>query len=164
MTCYLARLLSYRCRLSGERERGAMTTDPGDRSGSRRTARSGRGALPKRMAGKRHNRTHAVQEISCSITASARASSEKRIVRPSALVSRIFSRRQYLRTKSIKPQFPNGIVSSVSFVSTTNTARSLAGFVSLALVLTPWRSRFSASIFDIPLTRGKVYRPPLDSR
>ena len=29
MTCYLARLLSYRCRLSG-----AMTTDPGDRSGS----------------------------------------------------------------------------------------------------------------------------------
>jgi len=95
MTCYLARLLSYRCRLSGERERGAD---------------------------------------------------------------------QYLRTKSIKPQFPNGIVSSVSFVSTTNTARSLAGFVSLALALTPWRSRFSASIFDIPLTRGKVYRPPLDSR
>ena len=37
-------------------------------------------------------------------------------------------------------QFPNGIVSSVSFVSTTNTARSLAGFVSLALALTPWRS------------------------
>ena len=27
----------------------------------------------------------------------------------------------------IKAQFPNGIVSSVSFVSTTNTARSLAG-------------------------------------
>lgn len=47
---------------------------------------------------------------------------------------------QYLRTKGIKPQFPNGIVSSVSFVSTTNTARSLAGFVSLALALTPWRS------------------------
>ena len=41
------------------------------------------------------------------------------------------------RTKGIKPQFPNGIVSSVSFVSTTNTARSLAGFVSLALALTP---------------------------
>jgi len=40
----------------------------------------------------------------------------------------------------IKPQFPNGIVSSVSFVSTTNTARSLAGSVSLALALTPWRS------------------------
>jgi hypothetical protein len=47
---------------------------------------------------------------------------------------------QYLRTNSVKPQFPNGIVSSVSFVSTTNTARSLAGFVSLALALTPWRS------------------------
>src|SRR5262249_50155889 len=42
---------------------------------------------------------------------------------------------QYLRTKGIKPQFPNGIVSSVSFVSTTNTARSLAGFVLLALAL-----------------------------
>jgi hypothetical protein len=37
-------------------------------------------------------------------------------------------------------QFPNGIVSSVSLVSTTNTARSLAGFVLLALALTPWRS------------------------
>lgn len=47
---------------------------------------------------------------------------------------------QYLRTKGIKPQFPNGIVRSVSFVSTTNTARSLAGFVLLALALTPWRS------------------------
>ena len=47
---------------------------------------------------------------------------------------------QYLRTKGIKPQFPNGIVSSASLVSTTNTARSLAGFVSLALALTPWRS------------------------
>jgi len=46
---------------------------------------------------------------------------------------------QYLRTKGIKPQFPNGIVSSVAFVSTTNTA-SLAGFVLLALALTPWRS------------------------
>ncbi len=44
----------------------------------------------------------------------------------------------YLRAKV--PQFPNGIVSSVSFVSTTNTARSLAGFVLLALALTPWRS------------------------
>ena len=51
-----------------------------------------------------------------------------------------FSRDQYLRTNGIKPQFPNGIVSSVSFVSTTNTARSLAGFVLLALALTPWRS------------------------
>src|SRR5438876_12264413 len=40
----------------------------------------------------------------------------------------------------LRPQFPNGIVSSVSFVSTANTARSLAGFVSLALALTPWRS------------------------
>jgi hypothetical protein len=38
------------------------------------------------------------------------------------------------------PQFPIGIVSSVSFVSTTNTARSLAGCVSLALALTLWRS------------------------
>ncbi len=37
-------------------------------------------------------------------------------------------------------QFPNGIVSSVSFLSTTNTARSLAGFVLLALALTTWRS------------------------
>ena len=37
-------------------------------------------------------------------------------------------------------QLPNGIVSSVSCVSTTNTARSLAGFVSLAFALTPWRS------------------------
>ena len=47
---------------------------------------------------------------------------------------------QYLRTNGIKSQFPNGIVSSVSFVSTTNTARSLAGCVSLALALTPRRS------------------------
>jgi hypothetical protein len=47
---------------------------------------------------------------------------------------------QYLRPKDFKPQFPNGIVSSVSFVSTTNTARSLAGSVLLALALTPWRS------------------------
>src|SRR5262245_45249801 len=38
------------------------------------------------------------------------------------------------------PQFPNGIVSSVSLVSTTNTARSLAGLVLLAFALTPWRS------------------------
>jgi hypothetical protein len=51
-----------------------------------------------------------------------------------------FHATQYLRTKGIKPQFSNGIVSSVSFVSTTNTARSLAGFVSLAFALTPWRS------------------------
>jgi hypothetical protein len=50
------------------------------------------------------------------------------------------SQTQYLRTKGIKPQFPNGIVSSVSLVSTTNTARSLAGCVSLALALTAWRS------------------------
>ena len=33
----------------------------------------------------------------------------------------------------LRPQFRNGIVSSVSFVSTTNTARSLAGFVALAI-------------------------------
>jgi hypothetical protein len=33
-------------------------------------------------------------------------------------------------------QFPSGIVNSVSFVSTTNTARSLAGLVLLALALT----------------------------
>jgi hypothetical protein len=46
----------------------------------------------------------------------------------------------FLRTKGIGPQFPNGVVSSVSFVSTTNTARSLAGSVSLALALTLWRS------------------------
>src|SRR5262249_28078751 len=39
-----------------------------------------------------------------------------------------------------RSHFPNGIVSSVSFVSTTNTARSLAGLVSLALALTAWRS------------------------
>ena len=47
---------------------------------------------------------------------------------------------QYLRPKSIKPQFPSGIVRSVSFVSTTNTARSLVGCVLLALALMPWRS------------------------
>src|SRR3954451_18820068 len=43
---------------------------------------------------------------------------------------------------AVRSQFPNGTVSSVSFVlvSTTNTARSLAGSVSLALALTPWRS------------------------
>jgi hypothetical protein len=35
--------------------------------------------------------------------------------------------------EGINAQFPNGIVSSVAFVSTTNTARSLAGFVLLAL-------------------------------
>ena len=46
---------------------------------------------------------------------------------------------QYVRKKG-KPQFPNGVVSSVSFVSTTNTARSLAGCVSLAFALTLWRS------------------------
>jgi hypothetical protein len=42
-----------------------------------------------------------------------------------------------------KPQFSNGIVSSVSFVSTTNTARSLAGFVLVALALMRWFSRQS---------------------
>jgi hypothetical protein len=43
-------------------------------------------------------------------------------------------------TMGVEHQFPNGIVSSVSFVSTTNTASSLAGLVLLALALTPWRS------------------------
>jgi hypothetical protein len=47
---------------------------------------------------------------------------------------------QSLRTTSIKPQFPYVVVSSVSFVSTTKTASSLAGCVLLALALTPWRS------------------------
>ena len=47
-----------------------------------------------------------------------------------------FLQTQYLRTKGIRSQSPNVIVSSVSFVSTTNTARSLAGFVLLALALT----------------------------
>jgi hypothetical protein len=45
-----------------------------------------------------------------------------------------------LRDCEMISQFPNGIVSSVSFVSTANTARSLAGFVSLALALRPWGS------------------------
>jgi hypothetical protein len=45
-----------------------------------------------------------------------------------------------VRAPMTKSQFPNGIVSSVSFVSTTKTARSLAGSVSLALALTAWRS------------------------
>src|SRR6266480_1420559 len=51
--------------------------------------------------------------------------------------------------KSIRLQkpVPNGIVSSVSFVSTTNTARSLAGFVLLALALTAWRSPGSSEKF-----------------
>jgi len=51
------------------------------------------------------------------------------------------------RARIIKPQFPNGIVSSASFVSTTNTASSLAGFVSLALALTLWRSPGSSEKF-----------------
>ena len=51
-----------------------------------------------------------------------------------------FSLNAISRTKGIKAQFPHGNVSSVSFVSTTNTARSLAGFVLLALALTSWRS------------------------
>ena len=42
--------------------------------------------------------------------------------------------------RSGKSQFPSGIASSVSFASTTNTARSLAGCVLLALALTLWRS------------------------
>ena len=37
--------------------------------------------------------------------------------------------------KLLEPQFPNGIVSSVSFVSTTNTARSLAGTLSEIVLL-----------------------------
>ena len=40
----------------------------------------------------------------------------------------------------IEPYFPNGVVSSVSLVSTMNTASSLAGSVSLPLALTSWRS------------------------
>ena len=48
-----------------------------------------------------------------------------------------FRATQYLRTKGMNPQFPDGIVRSVSFVSTTDTARSLAGFVVPALALTP---------------------------
>jgi hypothetical protein len=47
---------------------------------------------------------------------------------------------QYLRPKTIKPQLPNGIARSVSFVSATNTARCLARFVLLALALAPWRT------------------------
>src|SRR6516165_11000296 len=46
----------------------------------------------------------------------------------------------HLAISSHEPQFPKGIVNSVSFVSTTNTARSLADFVLLALALTTWRS------------------------
>src|SRR5262245_1944914 len=41
---------------------------------------------------------------------------------------------------SNSPPIQNGITSSVSFVSTTNTARRFAGSVSLALALTLWRS------------------------
>jgi hypothetical protein len=40
---------------------------------------------------------------------------------------------QYRHTNGTKPQFPNGIVSSVSFVSAANAAKSLAGFVWPAL-------------------------------
>src|SRR5262245_12507050 len=43
---------------------------------------------------------------------------------------------EYLRPKS-KPQFPNGVVNSVSFVSTTNTARSLAGSAKRHVHFTP---------------------------
>src|SRR3979411_126767 len=59
--------------------------------------------------------------------------------RTHAAASRTISRRN-ISGRKIKPQFPNGVVRSVSFVSTTNTARSLAGCVLLALALTPWRS------------------------
>jgi hypothetical protein len=52
-------------------------------------------------------------------------------------------------------QFPNGIVSSVSFVSTTNTARSLTGFVSLALALTPWRSPGSSEKLTTRIVQRK---------
>jgi len=63
------------------------------------------------------------------------------------------------------------IVSSVSFVSTTNTANSLAGFVSPALALEAWRSgRFGEALSglvgrhrsvieltaDRPLEHGRV--------
>src|SRR5579872_3514119 len=44
------------------------------------------------------------------------------------------------RVAATQLQLPSGVVSSVSFESTTNTARSLAGFVLLALALTAWRS------------------------
>ena len=78
-----------------------------------------------------------MQQISDSITASAQQrkghSQAERFGVPHFLST------PYSRAKGIQPQFPHGIVSSVSFVSTTNTARSLAGFVSLALALTPWR-------------------------
>src|SRR4029453_14677692 len=47
--------------------------------------------------------------------------------------------RLLLLSGGARPQFPKGIVSTVSFVSTTNTASSLAGSVSLALALTAWR-------------------------
>ena len=84
---------------------------------------SNRIAAWTRNDAKCHNRTHA----------SAQAISEKGTVRPVLWLSS-------QPHKGIKAQFPHGIVSSVSFVSTTNTARSLAGFVLLALALTPWRS------------------------
>src|SRR5689334_3237007 len=47
---------------------------------------------------------------------------------------------QALCGRIIEPHFSIGVVSSVSFVSTTNTASSFARFVLLALALTTWRS------------------------
>ena len=56
-----------------------------------------------------------------------------------------------------RPQFPNGMVSSVSFVSTTNTARSLAGCVLLALALTP-NSHSAGTSAGAPLSLIKTTR------
>ena len=50
-----------------------------------------------------------------------------------------------------------GVVSSVSVVSSTNTARSLAGFVSLALALTAWRSPGGSEML-CPASRNWVER------
>src|SRR5262249_33624914 len=47
---------------------------------------------------------------------------------------------RWLAAVSPAPQWPSGVTSCVSLVSTTNTARSLAGRVLLALALTLWRS------------------------
>jgi hypothetical protein len=90
---------------------------------------------PLSTAGRSHYRTPALQQQRLYLIAargSANVSANFGVIRACTGFM--------LRTKGIKPQFPNGIVSSVSFVSTTNTARSLAGFVLLALALTPWRS------------------------
>jgi hypothetical protein len=93
------------------------------------------------LAGSRANREHTAEndatgrsQFVCSVFApsSGRSARAKQVA--------LLGTQQYLRMEGIKAQFSNGIVSSVSFVSTTNTARSLAGSVSLALALTRWRS------------------------